>query len=109
MAANQHIGAFTNASATDSDIMTCDAFGRCESLEIACVTALTGVNTLQSNSMKDGSGVWVTVQYPPGTDVTLVTLKSVVLPAVPFMALRIHTTIQEVGTRVFEVNGKVAG
>lgn len=109
MSSPQEIGTFTNVSVQDSNVLTKDDFGRCRSLEIACTSAaLTGTNTLQSNHKQDGTGTWVTVQSPPGTDVTLAALKGVVIQAMPFMALRIHSSVaNEGGTRVFVVTGEV--
>lgn len=109
MSGPQKIGTFTNPSVQDSNVLTKDDFGRCRSMEIACTSAaLSGTNTLQSNDKQDGSGTWVTVQSPPGTDVVLTALKGVVVVAMPFMALRIHSSVaNEAGTKVFEVTGEV--
>lgn len=109
MSTPQTIGQFVNASVQDSTVLTKAQFGRCRSLCIACTAAaLTGTNTLQSNEKEDGSGTWVTVQSPPGTDVTIAALKAVPLTGVPFMALRIHSSVaNEGGTKTFEVTGEV--
>lgn len=109
MASPQRIATFTIPNGgTDSNVVSRDAFGRCRSLEIACTAAaLTGVCTVQSNDQADGSGTWVTVQSPPGTDVAIAALKGVVLTAMPFMALRIHSASAEGAQRVFEATGDV--
>lgn len=109
MAVPQNIGVMSNLSVQDSTVLTRKDFGRCSSLEIACTAAgLTGTNTLQSNENEDGSGTWVTVQSPPGTDITFTALKAIVLLGVPYMALRVHSSVvNEGGTKNFVVTGQI--
>lgn len=109
MSSPQKIGTFTIANgATRSGFLTKDDFGRCRSLSIQCTSAaLTGVCTLQTNSIQDQTGTNTSVQSPPGTDVTIAALKTVVVMGVPFAALSILSAAAEGGIRVFEVWGEV--
>src|SRR3954468_10139934 len=103
MSSPQKIGTLTIANgATDSNWLTSDDFGRCRSLSIQCTAAaLTGTVTVQTNTLKDQSGTSTTVQSPPGTDVAIAALKAVLLTAIPFAALRLHSSSAEAGGKVF--------
>lgn len=109
MASPQRIATLNIANgATDSAWLTRDDFGRCRSLSIQCLAAaLTGTITIQTNSKQDGTGTTTTVQSPPGTDITIAALKAVPLTSVAFLAIRVHSSGAEGGSRDFEVIGEV--
>lgn len=109
MASPQYAGLFTiPLNGTDSNILSKNDFGRCLNLNIASNSAVPGTITVMVNPKEDGSGVWTTLQSPPGTDVTIATLKSVSFNSVPYMALRLHTSV--IGAiATFDVTGQVQG
>lgn len=109
MASPQKIGTLTITSGQqDSTVLSRDDFGKCRSIAFICQeAALTGTVTVEIGNAYPTPSNWATLQSPPGTDVTVAADKVVPITAVPFPALRLHSSVAEGGTRVFDVWGEV--
>lgn len=93
----------------DTNVISCDEFRGASELMICAPAALTGTITLMSASANDSATpALVTVQSPPGTDVTIAAAKGIVLTAFPFPGIALHSSSNEVADRAFPVWGRKA-
>jgi hypothetical protein len=108
--AMQHIGQLViPPGGTDSNALTVDDFGRCESLCILNTeSALTGVCSIEIGNAREATA-FATLESPPGTDVVIAADTAIVLNRPAFPSLRIHSAAAEAPGRTFVVWGYVRG
>jgi hypothetical protein len=87
--------------ATDSNaLLASTSYRTASSFELFGPAALTGTVTVQVDS---GSGVYKTLQSPPGTDVAIAATKSIVVLYNGWVGMRLHSDAAEGADRVFAV------
>lgn len=92
-----------NGAAVSSELSG-DSLRNARAISIQAPAALTGTVSLQSADDDLPSGTtFATVQSPPGTDITIAAGKTTVLTALPFPRVRLQSSVNEGGTRVFVV------
>jgi hypothetical protein len=106
MASLQKVTLTIAQSATTSDEIGWNQLRNCRALSIIAPAVLTGTITAETadlapDEIGGGSPTWVTIQSPPGTDVTCEAGKATVLTVTPFARFRLKSAIAEAGPRTF--------
>lgn len=92
--------------AQDSNAIGPDQLRNCRSMAIFAPGVLTGIVSAEAGDTMpdavDASSVnFVTIQSPPGTDVTVDADKATVFTVTPFPQFRLHSSIAEASARTF--------
>lgn len=106
MASMQKVVFTIAQGAQDSNEIGADQLRNCRAMSIIAPAVLTGVISAESGDTLpdavDASTVnWVTIQSPPGTDVTIDADKATVFTVAPFPRFRLHSSITEASARTF--------
>jgi hypothetical protein len=106
MASLQKVTLTIAQAATVSDEIGWNQLRNCRAMSIVAPETLTGTITAETadvapDEVTGGSPTWVTVQSPPGTDVTIEAGKATVLTVTPFPRFRLKSAIAEAGPRTF--------
>lgn len=76
------------------------------SVSITAPATLTGVVTVQVPDGIGASPTFTTLQDPPGTDITLVASRTIIITPVPAHGIRVNSGVNEGAERVFPMSGE---